>query len=152
MNVKQSVLALALVGLSAAGVVQAVSPPPPTRAEIEAAQAAQPPAPATTPAPAVDRAVERARLTPMHREIADAVETEQAAVEALNRRFLEAPQVTEKMAIQKEIEAIKKNGMLAVFEIQLRYAVADGRTAAAEQLRTTIEAMKNPKVTAEDGR
>ena len=147
MNRSQTVLALSLVTLSAAGVVQAISPPAPTRAETEAAQAGQPSAPAPPLAPRI----ERARLSPMHQEIEAAVEAERSSVDALNRRFLVAPLAREKLAIQKEIEAIKKNGMITIYEIQLRYATAEGRTAAVEQLRTTLEALRNPKARPEFG-
>jgi hypothetical protein len=161
-NRKQSALALVWLTLSAAAVVQVVSPPEPTQAETRAALAAQPSeeAPATTPveaevapdaAPATARAVDRAPLSPMHRDIGAALKQEKALVEELNRRFLAAPLPTERIAIQKEIEAAKKNGMIAVFEIQLRYAEAEGKTTAVEQLRTTLEAIRNPKTPAAIG-
>jgi len=85
-------------------------------------------------------------LSPMHREIFDAVEEERARVEDLNERFLRAALAQEKLAIQQEIEAVKRDGMIAVLEIQLRYATAEGRAEMAAQLETAIEAMKNPKL------
>lgn len=101
------------------------------------------PTPATIAAPA--RAVDRSRLSPMHRDIADAVEEEKARVEELNRRYLATSLLADRIAIQKQIEAIKKEGLLTVLEIQLRYAELEGRSEVATQLRTTIEAVRNPK-------
>jgi TolA-binding protein len=84
-------------------------------------------------------------LTPMHREIRESLETEQARVQELNRRFIEAVLLSEKIAIQKEIEEIKKGGQVAVLEIQLRYARSEARPQDVKQLEAAIEALKNPK-------
>jgi hypothetical protein len=101
------------------------------------------PRPATIAAPG--RAVDRSRLSPMHRDIADAVEAEKARVEELNRRYLTSSLLAERLAIQKQIEAIKQEGLLTALGIQLRYAELEGRSEVATQLRTTIEAIRNPK-------
>jgi hypothetical protein len=88
--------------------------------------------------------IDRASLTPMHRDILDAVELERASVQALNQRFTQAVSPGEKLAIQQELESVKKAGMLAVLDIQLRYARAEGRTEVVQQLEAAVERVRNP--------
>jgi len=90
------------------------------------------------------RAVDRASLSPMHREILDATEGERSQVEELNRRFVTAMLASDKLAIQREIESIKKTGQIAVMEILLRYARAEGRAEAIRQMEATLEMLQHP--------
>lgn len=131
MNTKSTALALLIVAVLAPDLSAA------------APTGAAEPTPATTAPPA--RSVDRSRLSPMHRDIADAVEAEKARVEELNRRYSTTSLLADRIAIQKDIEAIKKEGLLTVLEIQLRYAESEGRSEVATQLRTSIEAVRNPK-------
>ena len=108
------------------------------------------PAPAGAPEPAVV-ATPREKLSPMHREIFDAVEAERADVKALSTRYAGAALLSEKLEIQKQIEAVKRAGMILVFEIQLRYARAEGRAEVVRQLETAIDAVKNPKALENSG-
>lgn len=132
-------IGLAVLVLSAVGSFLAVSPAREASATTDASVM-------EAPVPEKEaRPVDRARLTPMHLEILDHVESEAAQVEALNRRFIQAVLPVDRLAIQKEIEAIKKSGMIKVLEIQLRYAEEGGRSEAATQLKTAIEAIRNPR-------
>jgi len=92
------------------------------------------------------QATPREKLSPMHREIFDAVEAERAQVEALSDRYALAVLPGQKLEIQKEIEAAKKAGIISVFEIQLRYARAEGRDPVVHQLENAIDAVKTPKI------
>jgi hypothetical protein len=138
-------VALVVLTMTAAVSFQAVSP------ATETAPGTDHPV-MEAPVPEVKiRPVDRAALAPMHREIFDAVESERAEVEALNLRFTRAVLPADMLAIQKEIEALKKNGMIKVLEIQLRYAEEEGRSEVATQLETAIEAIRNPKRTRNSG-
>jgi hypothetical protein len=90
--------------------------------------------------------VDREKLSPMHREIYDAVESERAQIQALSRRFAQTDLAADRLTIQKEIESIKKGGQLTVLEIQLRYARAGKHDEAVRQLEKAIDALKNPKL------
>jgi hypothetical protein len=142
---RRSYLKLALlVSLLSAGAVRAASPAKEPVAVPDGPVAGGPAV--ETPAPVSNtRVVDRSRLAPMHREILDAVESERAQVEELSLRYSRAVLPAEKIAIQKEIETIKKNGMIAVYEIQLRYARAAGREETVRQMEAAIEAIRNPK-------
>lgn len=110
---------------------------------------AEPAVPQRTPESPVEpraiRAVEPRNLSPMHREILESVELERARVEELNLRFARAVVLSEKLSIQREIEAIKLGGQVRVLEIQLRYARAAGRSDVVSQLEASIESIRNPK-------
>lgn len=156
MNRRMYVFALALSTLFATDQLHAVSPAkvagPATVGLIGGSPAAGAPRAGEAPSPGTSsvpekapRPVDRAALTPMQREIFDAVETERKQIEELNHRFTRATLPDEKFLIQKEIESVKKHGMIRVFEIQVSYARAAGHEEAAIRLEAAIDGIRNPK-------
>lgn len=84
-------------------------------------------------------------LSPMMTEITAAMEVSQAAVAELTRGLDHASSVDEVMAIQREVTRLKFEARLETFRIQLRYAVAEGRTEHVVKLESLLEAMTSPR-------
>ncbi len=50
------------------------------------------------------------------------------------------------MALQRQVQAAKQQAQLGVLEIQLKYALAAGKTDAVAALESVIDHFKNPVV------
>jgi hypothetical protein len=94
--------------------------------------------------PGLRRAEETRNLTPMHREIRDALDLEGTRLQELNARLQSVRPGPEFLELQREVEAVKKAGQITVFEIQLRHARAEGRVEDADQLAEAIHILHEP--------
>jgi hypothetical protein len=129
-----SILAIFALAVLAGGVAAEV-PKEGAVAQVEAALA-----------PADAGKTVQPQLGPMHQEIAALNERLKVEVNELASRFAQASDPQQRLAIQRRIDEAKRSIHLGSLEIQLRYAQAEGREAAAALLTQAIEQFKNPVV------
>lgn len=121
------------------------------------AAAAEPPAAAATPAVATildagapagapRKAVAAAdpAIARMQAEIEANLARERQTVEELQARFARTTDPQAALALQHEVEQVKKDAQLEVLRIQLRHAQESGATQAARELQTAVDQFAVP--------
>lgn len=104
-----------------------------TTVSVGFAVASEAPAPAPGP------------VSPLMTELLAAQSASQAAVAELSRSLAETTDQAGILAIQHEIARLKDAARLETFRIQLRYARAEGRIEAVDQLERLLEQLTTPR-------
>lgn len=97
---------------------------------------------APTPAPAAT--TPRAAATPMHAEIQQSLEAEQAELVRLQTSIEQTTDLAAGLQLQQQIESVKLRTQVDILRIQARYARVAGKTATAEELDEIIEKLTRP--------
>lgn len=90
------------------------------------------------PGPTPRMGEERAELTPMHQEIRQADDDTRLQLAAIHERLKTTVPGPEYLELQREIEAIKRESQIRVFDIQLRHAQEAGRPDDAAHLAQAL--------------
>lgn len=81
----------------------------------------------------------------MMQEINDSMAASREAIAALSANLAPNSGPQEILAAQREITRIKQEARLDLFRIQLRYAIAEGRTEAVAELKEVITELTTPQ-------
>jgi hypothetical protein len=83
-------------------------------------------------------------ISPMMAEIQATIDAAQETVAELNVKYHAAPDQTTALALAKEVARVKHESRIAVMQIQLRYALEEGREDTARKLEEAIGRMTAP--------
>lgn len=140
-TIQRTLLLVVLVNAASSAVAAAAEPPAaaatPTVATMRDAGA--PAVALRKVAPAADPAIAR-----MHAEIEARLARERQTVEELQARFARTTDPQAGLALQHEVEQVKKDAQLEVLRIQLRLAQESGATQAARELQTAVDQFAVP--------
>jgi hypothetical protein len=100
--------------------------------------------PAAAAGAPVDSAVRPAPVHPMMGEIRAALEAEQSKLLELRARMNATRDPASHLAIQREVEQVKRGTEIAILRIQAAHARRDGRAALADRIDAAIEEMLRP--------
>ena len=81
---------------------------------------------------------------PLYERIAAVVEAEQVAAADLQARIDAATDDEELAALQRELEALKKETRVEILRVQADFAREEGRLEQAEAIEAAIENLRNP--------
>jgi hypothetical protein len=84
--------------------------------------------------------------SPFAREVARRIESEGRALVELHRRFEAAKDTPTALAIQQEIEALKRETEVFLLRLQAERARREGRPELAARIEQAIETITNPKL------
>jgi hypothetical protein len=86
----------------------------------------------------------RAALSPMMQEILEAWDAHAAAIAVLEQRIEATTDATDAIALQQEIESLRRQVEIQILGIQAHHARLAGRLEQAAEIEAAIEAMTAP--------
>ena len=129
-------------GLAAAAGPQAATPFAPAPKTLAVATMQDDGAPVASPRRAA--AFTDPAIASMHAEIEASLARERQSVEALQARFAQTTDPQAALAVQREVEQVKKETQLDVLRIQLRHAQETEATEAAAALQIAVDRFAVP--------
>ena len=87
----------------------------------------------------------RRRLSPMAAELAQAIAAERSALTELQARFDHANGDREALAVQREIEQLKRGTEITLLRIQAKHARLKGHEAVARRIDAVIDEVTRPQ-------
>jgi hypothetical protein len=103
-----------------------------------------------TSAPA--RVIPKRPRTPMDVELFAVLDRQREALAALRTRFREAKDDRTALAVQREIDRVKRDSEISLLRVQADWARRAGRIEAASQIEAAIEQILHPKAPLAVGR
>ena len=98
------------------------------------------------------RIVPKRPRTPMDVELFRVLDQQRETLAALRTRFRDAKDDRAALAIQREIDRVKRDTEISLLRIQADWAKRAGRTEAASQLEAAIEQILHPRAPLAAGR
>ena len=85
-----------------------------------------------------------ANPSPLHVRIVAVIEAERVAAADLQARIAAATDDEELVALQRELEALKKETRITILQVQADFARDEGRLGQAAEIEAAIETLRNP--------
>jgi len=98
------------------------------------------------------RVVPRRPRTPMDIELRGVLDRQREALAALHARFRGAKDDVAALAIQREIDRVKRDTEISLLRVQADWARRSGRSEAASQIEAAIEQILHPRAPLAVGR